>query len=95
MIGKDAFCNTGLTAINIPANVATIGDGAFENTYKLAEITFASNSKLTIIPSKMFYCSFGNNEIKEIRYGLVRRVYEIYDDKYIQENEMFYIQYLI
>ena len=49
LINKNAFCNTALVNLTIPAKVSEIGEKAFNGCGKLAEVTFAeSDVALTI-----------------------------------------------
>jgi len=50
-IDKNAFYGTGLTAVNLPAKLTQIGEGAFESNTSLQDVTFAgtaANDDLTI-----------------------------------------------
>lgn len=50
-IDNYAFANSAITSITIPAGVASIGEGAFANTYSLSSVNFAPQSILTnIVP---------------------------------------------
>ncbi len=75
-IGYEAFRNcTALTSITIPANVTTLENrngsndmlvnkgGVFAGCTKLASVTFASGSKLTLISS---FCFYGCTALTEI-----------------------------
>lgn len=53
-IGNNAFYNQGLTEIDIPASVETIGDGAFSYNSSLQRVHFAEDSKLNSIGTGAF-----------------------------------------
>ena len=53
-IGNGAFFETSLTDINIPASVTSIGDRTFKDCANLADVGFASGSKLTTIGDYAF-----------------------------------------
>jgi len=57
-IGWDAFRDSGITSVIIPANVNFIRGSAFDNSNKLASVTFAQGSQLAIIEGFAFgWCS--------------------------------------
>lgn len=57
-IGYASFRNSNITYISIPSSVTNIQGNAFYNCSKLAEVSFASNSKLSKIEIGCFYnCS--------------------------------------
>jgi len=57
-IGWDAFRDSGITSVTIPASVNAIRGSAFDNSNKLASVTFAPDSQLAIIESFAFgWCS--------------------------------------
>ena len=60
LIGNNAFQNTGLTSVNIPDSVRTIGELCFANCSKLSSLIFNENrytSRISSIPSKFAYLS--------------------------------------
>jgi hypothetical protein len=59
-IGPLTFYESGLTAINIPASVKTIGRGALSNYRRISRIAFAGTTALNetiIIPTQMTFPS--------------------------------------
>ena len=55
-IAPYAFAASKVTSVSIPKSVATIGASAFENS-SVREVTFASDSALSVIPARAFYGS--------------------------------------
>lgn len=53
-IASDAMTDSGLTSLNIPKTVQSIGARAFQRSLSLAEVTFASDSPITEIPAYLF-----------------------------------------
>ena len=53
-IGDEAFKESTITSVSIPASVASIGDYAFYNLQTLTSVTFAANSELTSIGTRGF-----------------------------------------
>ncbi len=53
-IGDNAFADTAVKKITIPASVTRIGNGAFKNS-SLEEITFEAGSQLSYIGNEAFY----------------------------------------
>ena len=53
-IGDSAFSQSKLTSIDIPDNVESIGNNAFEYCRNLSSITFSSDSRLTSIGDRAF-----------------------------------------
>mgnify|MGYP002852929548 CR=1 FL=1 len=53
-IGNNAFVNTAIESITIPASVKTLGDYCFEGCVNLQEVVFPTNSQLTTIKSGIF-----------------------------------------
>ena len=51
---NDAFKNSGLTKIKLPAYTASLGDSAFEACEALASVSFGTDSKLSVIGSRAF-----------------------------------------
>lgn len=51
---EEAFANSELTSVKIPATVTTIGPRAFYSADKLASVEFASGSKMTTIGEYVF-----------------------------------------
>ena len=54
-IGSNAFYNTGITSLEIPAEVTLLGGYAFAYCANLEYVNFAENSKLTTIGAMVFY----------------------------------------
>ncbi len=53
VIGASAFAGTGLTSLNVPASVDTIGEGAFSGCTSLKDAKFAQGFSVTLL-SKEF-----------------------------------------
>lgn len=53
-IGKNAFYNANILYITIPAEVQTIDDNAFSNSYYLKTVTFETGAKLRSIGKNAF-----------------------------------------
>ena len=53
--GDYAFYETGITEVQIPASVQTIGEGAFSGCESLQRVTFAEGSQLREIGKDAFY----------------------------------------
>lgn len=47
-IERAAFMETDVESVSLPDDLATLGDGAFQNDYSLTRVTFGQVSKLTI-----------------------------------------------
>ena len=57
-IGKDAFSGVGITSLQIPASVESLGESAFSSEQNLVSIEFEEGSKLNFIGESAFaYCS--------------------------------------
>ena len=54
-IGEYAFAETSIGSLVLPANVTSIGAGAFNNVETLTGVNVAQNSKLVFIGEKAFY----------------------------------------
>jgi hypothetical protein len=54
LIGRNAFRETGLRAIHIPASVTVLQFGCFMNCTALSSITFEAHSRLVAIESNAF-----------------------------------------
>ena len=54
LIGGSAFERSGLQSIEIPANVETIGENAFQGCTALTAVTFEKDSKLKLIDNRAF-----------------------------------------
>ncbi len=53
-LGTMVFARTGITEIEVPANVETLSGSAFYQAYSLSSVTFAEGSKLTKIDGSAF-----------------------------------------
>lgn len=53
-IGIRAFANTGLTSVEIPGSIFSIGNSAFENCLALAEVHFPEDTQITIMNANVF-----------------------------------------
>ena len=62
-VGEDAFYNSSITSIIIPATVISIEEYAFGLCYNLTTVTFASESQLQTIGNYSFYYSLELLEI--------------------------------
>lgn len=54
-MGDNAFYNTGLTSIEIPARLTSLGENTFAICSDLTEVTFASGSTLATIGNNVFW----------------------------------------
>jgi uncharacterized repeat protein (TIGR02543 family) len=53
-IGVDTFLGTGLTSVEIPSTVSTIGSAAFEDNYNLTSVTMDSSTPASGVDSTTF-----------------------------------------
>jgi hypothetical protein len=53
-LSKEAFCESGLTSIHLPASVTVIGEHCFSDSHSLASITFDCGSQLQEIRGGAF-----------------------------------------
>ena len=95
-IGEYAFRSTAITTFKIPAQCATIGQYAFDNTRKLATVTVSDgdndkngvkkgNTALTTISQKVF----ANSTVKVLDLSKARALTTIADDAFIyKESEV-------
>jgi hypothetical protein len=54
-LAKEAFCESGLISIHLPASATVIGEGCFSGCVSLASITFDPASQLQEIHRNAFY----------------------------------------
>ena len=54
VIGASAFAGTGLTSLNVPASVDTIGEGAFSGCTSLKDAKFAQGFSVTLLSQRIF-----------------------------------------
>ena len=53
-IGAYAFSNTGILEFNIPTTVTLIGEGAFKDSSNLTKVTYASDTKFSVLNDSVF-----------------------------------------
>ena len=63
-IGSDVFASSGLENIEIPAEVTSIGEFAFNNCESLSSVTFAEGSRLSSIGDSAFYMTWSLTSIE-------------------------------
>lgn len=65
-LGNGAFSGSGITSIEIPTSVSSMGQSVFANCMQLTEVSFAPNSRLTHLAAWVFQ---GADNLKSITFG--------------------------